>query len=481
MAASPRLFRVRLGSLSRGCRGVVATTDEARAVDSGQRPTLQMVPRTGREKGGDARIARQGPWIFRNEVANVKELRALGHTAVLANVENSEGRELGTAMCNLATGGATTVNILGRMLTDNVAVEIDSKFFATRVKRALQHREQMFPGQTYYRLINGEGDLLPGVFCDRYGDVLCLQFTSLAAELLFRSELLSAFEAVLSPRAIVVRCDARDDRLLETAEIKLPEVVRGSYAEKTEVPSENGFTFCCDLLSEGWTSGAFFAERQLRKLVACTAKQLSTSSLINKVGRGTMKGSKGNVNGRPRRGKALSIFGESSGAFCASLGFQTTSVVAQWPGSSAMAYKQHIMSLASRNNCSEFLSFQTMGQEPRLEQLGGDELLGAFDMVTLEPPALAPTYGRVEEGMRLYTAWTALAASATKPGGTLLVASRSRAMTPVKLLRCINLGVWSAKRKAQLIHRSAHAGLDFPIHAALPDTKQMQLVGLRVQ
>eukprot|EP00434_Breviolum_minutum_P008486 symbB.v1.2.007487.t1/scaffold410.1/size210127/14 len=158
-------------------------------------------------------------------------------------------------MCNLTKGGAIGVNIFGRMLTENVAMNIDVDFFKARVSRALEHRRRCGL-EDGYRLVNGEGDLLPGVLCDRYGDVLCLQFTALAAEELMREEILDALEAVLSPQAIVLRYDAREDRQLEQASIKMPEVARGQVSGRLECSTSSGFVFTADPLAQA--SNALF-------------------------------------------------------------------------------------------------------------------------------------------------------------------------------------------------------------------------------
>merc|ERR1711957_373713 len=100
-------------------------------------------------------------------------------------------------------------------------------------------------------------------------------------------------------------------------------------------------------------------------------------------------------------------------------------------------------------------------------------------IVTLEPPALAPTFGKLDDGMRQYTAWVAFAAAALKSNGLLVVVCRSRTMTADKLFRFINLGVWSAKRKATVVHRSQGAGADFPVNLSLPD-QGLQTVALRI-
>eukprot|EP00443_Scrippsiella_acuminata_P039741 CAMPEP_0115345672 /NCGR_PEP_ID=MMETSP0270-20121206/93941_1 /TAXON_ID=71861 /ORGANISM="Scrippsiella trochoidea, Strain CCMP3099" /LENGTH=163 /DNA_ID=CAMNT_0002767481 /DNA_START=214 /DNA_END=703 /DNA_ORIENTATION=+ len=116
------------------------------------------------------------------------------------------------------------------------------------------------------RLVNSEGDLLPGILCDRYDDTICVQFTSAAMECLFETHVLDALEEVLEPRAIIQRYDLHRDRQLEHAPIRAPTLARGQYTAPTVV-AEGAFSFEADLLSEGWCSGRFFEDRPLRLLL----------------------------------------------------------------------------------------------------------------------------------------------------------------------------------------------------------------------
>jgi len=413
-----------------------------------------MVARRSPERGGDARLARGVPWIFKDEAANVEELRALGRPALLANVESEQGVELGSAVCNLQKGGATgSVNILARMVADNINVNIDRGFFAQRVRRALQHREHLFGrGRPYYRLLNAEGDHLPGVLCDRYGDVLVVQFAAAAMELLFEKDILDALEEVLSPKAIIVRYDVHTDRQLELAPLRAPYVARGAYVGPTEFTEEDGFAYQVDLLEAAFSSGRLFADRPLRALL---------SSALAAGGGGPKE--------EPR---ALSLFGESLGVLAASRGCRAACAEGLGEVTSA-----RLASLARLNSCQDRLDCLRL-ERPQ-KQLLPERLLACHDVVTLEPPALAPTYGKLEEGLQQYAAWTGLAAAALRPGGLLLVVCRSRTVTAVKLLRSVNMGLWSAGRRARLVHRSVSGPGDFPVHLALPGTSEMQALALR--
>lgn len=285
---------------------------------------------------------------------------------------------------------------------------------------------------------------------------------------------MDALQAVISPRAVVVRYDARADRTLEQASIRKPHLVRGELAGPVECKDESGFVFAADLLSEGWTSGSFFEAQTLRGLLASALRALEKGPPTTSAHQRHKASAPQPVRRTPQ---VLSFFGESSGVFCAAQGAQSSCFVPAW-GFPEQA-KEALETLAARNGCSDKVTISSLSKEPNLSELRGESSC-RFDIVTLEPPPLAPTYGSVEEGARLYTAWTALAASATKPGGLLVISCRSRTMSAVRLMRCINLAVWSVGLRARLVHRSAHAGLDSPIHFALQDTNQLQTVGLRI-
>eukprot|EP00435_Cladocopium_sp_Y103_P046007 s497_g13.t1 len=225
---------------------------------------------------------------------------------------------------------------------------------------------------------------------------------------------------------------------------------------------------------QGWTTGAFFAEHKLRELLD-QSLTVTEGALPTTFSPASRRESKSRGPAGPKQ--VLSLFGESSGIYAAWRGAKVTCALLE---SEAKEPASALELLAARNQChKDDIAYITLSEEPRFDELG-NQYKSHFDIVTLEPPALAPTYGKLEEGARLYTAWSALAATACKPGGLLLVTCRSRTMSPVRLLRCINLGIWSSGLCGRLVHRSAHAGLDSPIHFALQDTNQFQLIGIRL-
>ena len=84
---------------------------------------------------------------------------------------------------------------------------IDGDFFARRLRQAYDFRRRHLSTVTSaYRIVNGEGDFLPGLIVDRYGDYLVLMPTSLA--MAQRIDVLaSTLRSLVQPKGMVLRTD----------------------------------------------------------------------------------------------------------------------------------------------------------------------------------------------------------------------------------------------------------------------------------
>ncbi|MGH7789966.1 MAG: class I SAM-dependent rRNA methyltransferase [Candidatus Binatia bacterium] len=149
-------------------------------------------------RSGKDRPVRLGhPWIFSGAIRDLDPDLAPGS---IVRVCAADGALLGVGYAN------PRCTIAVRLLT-RVDEPIDDAFIARRVAAALALRRQVVGADsTAYRLLNGEGDELPGVLVDRYDDVLVLQSLTAGAERL-KPALLAALQVTLSPRAVVERSD----------------------------------------------------------------------------------------------------------------------------------------------------------------------------------------------------------------------------------------------------------------------------------
>ena len=126
------------------------------------RPHVRLKPKS------NARAIRHGaPWVYANELVTDRRTKALA-PGTLAVLEDEGRAPLGLVAVNPGS------KIICRMLDRDASAVIDQAWFATRLTRALALRETMFDAP-YYRLIHAEGDGLPGVIIDRFGDTCVVQ------------------------------------------------------------------------------------------------------------------------------------------------------------------------------------------------------------------------------------------------------------------------------------------------------------------
>src|SRR5712692_1718659 len=110
------------------------------------------------------RIASGHPWIFSSDIAD----RNGAQPGQPVKVADQRGRPLGTAHYSFAS------QISLRMLSSQVE-EIGREFYLRRIRAAEQHRRCVVHDTDAYRVVHGEGDLLPALVVDRYAGYLVMQ------------------------------------------------------------------------------------------------------------------------------------------------------------------------------------------------------------------------------------------------------------------------------------------------------------------
>jgi len=145
------------------------------------------------------RRARSGsPWLFSNEIRMDAATKAIAAGAIV-NVRGEDGRSFGTGYFNPKS------LIAVRLLTEECDVVIDQDFFAGRLARALKLRDSLYE-KPFYRLVHAEGDHLPGLVIDRFGDTLTVQIGTAGMEKQ-RANILGALDKLLSPATVILRGD----------------------------------------------------------------------------------------------------------------------------------------------------------------------------------------------------------------------------------------------------------------------------------
>lgn len=388
------------------------------------RPTVKLRPGKGRRLGLGA------PWVFADEIAMDRRARTLPAGA-LVRLATGEGAPW-LAAFNPAS------RIAARLLDTDADAVIDADWFAARFRRALALRERLYDAP-FYRLAHAEGDGLPAVVVDRYGEAAVVQPNAAWADRLL-DPLVDGLAEATGCTTVVVNATSRM-RALEGLEERL-EVVRGRLDGPVEVPM-NGAIYLADLAT-GQKTGLYYDQRE-------------NHAFLRRIAGGAC---------------VLDVFAHVGGFGLAALAGGAESVVAVDSSAPALALAAEgarRMGVAARYEARQADAFGA------LAGLQGER----FDLVVCDPPAFAPAKQAVEAGLRAYRKLARLAAPLVVPGGVLALCSCSHAVGTDAFHAANVAGLRAAGRAGALI-RSGRAGPDHPVHAGLPETGYLKALFYRL-
>jgi 23S rRNA (cytosine1962-C5)-methyltransferase len=373
------------------------------------------------------RVASGHPWIFESDVVDKGEAEA-GAPVIVVDLR---GRPLGTAHFSAAS------QISLRLLSRSVE-EIDREFFAKRLAAAEAHRRRVVCGTDAYRVVHGEGDLLPGLVVDRYADYLVVQTLNQGMDRA-REWIVASLVEMFSPRGIV----ARNDAAVRSREA-LPLESRAIYGD---VPATvefrmNGLRLHADLL-HGQKTGAFLDQRE--NYIAAA---------------------------RFARGRALDCF-TSSGGFALHAAPVCESVEALDSSGAALA-------AAARNAALNGISNVEFREVDVFVVLAAyASARRQFDTVILDPPAFAKSRSQVEDALRGYKEINLRALRLLGPGGILVTCSCSQRVSEATFLELVAEASLDAGRQLRVVERRSQ-GLDHPILLTVPETHYLKCLILEV-
>jgi len=208
------------------------------------------------EKGKDKAVKNRHPWIFSGAVKYLPEFE----DGSLLPVRSAEGELLGTAYFN------KRCSIIGRMVSFDETpplVSVDQN-----IDRAIARRRPFFGAETNaYRLVNGEGDSIPGLVVDQYNEVLVLQVSTLGMERL-KTFVVDGLMRRLAPRSIYEKSNLPSRR--EEGLGDCQGLLSGETVESVEI-LENGLRFIVDLVRSQKT-GFYLDQRENRRLAESWAR-----------------------------------------------------------------------------------------------------------------------------------------------------------------------------------------------------------------
>ncbi len=377
-------------------------------------------------KGAD-RIHSGHPWIFSSDLLD----RGDAAPGDAVRVVDYKGQVLGVA--HYSSSSQISLRLLSRRVE-----AIDANFLRRRIQAAHEYRRRVVFESNAYRLVHAEGDLLPGLIVDRYGEWLVLQLLNQGMDR-FVNEIVAVLEELLSPKGIL----ARNDAAVRSKE-QLPlekRVLAGDVPERAQIQM-NGFICEADLFG-GQKTGVFLDQRENYRRVR-----------------------------RYAHGRALDCF-TGTGGFALPLASVCNSVHAIDSSSAALDMAK---TNAALNNLSN-ITFQQAEVLDYLPHLAASRT--AFDIVVLDPPSFTKSRSGVEGAARGYKEVNLRSLQLLQTGGVLVSCSCSHHMSEAHLLEIVASAALDCGKQLRVLERRTQSQ-DHPILLTVPETHYLKCLILEV-
>lgn len=389
----------------------------------GGRPAVAIVA-----KRGALRVSRGHPWVFRSDVDTLPNA-----PAGIVRVLGVTGAELGWALWS------PTSEISLRFIERDALQAPDAAWWHSRIAAAIQRRSELNATNSAYRLVHGEGDGLPSLIVDRYGDFLVVQLLS-AGLAAWQDTIVESLVELTGCKGIV----ARHDVAVRERE-GLPREVRLVFGEvpRTIVVHEAGVKFLAAPW-DGQKTGAFLDQRDNRILVGARA-----------------------------RGRALDCFAYH-GSFALHMAHRADSVLAIDSSKPALMRAQENAALNGFANVgtTEGDAFDVLRDAYKM----GDR----FDTIVVDPPAFAKTRAALPGALRGYKDINLQAMKLLAPGGVIFSASCSHHLSKALFLEMLQEAAADSGRRLALVATTGQS-IDHPEIITIPETGYLKGALLQAQ
>lgn len=386
------------------------------------------------KKGKEESLLRGHPWVFSGAIASIEGDPDEGD---VVRVVSHEGKIMG---CGHFQIGSISV----RMLEFGVE-SLPSDHYMRRLANAFSMREAlglMRDDNDCYRLVHGEGDFLPGLVIDVYGDTAVMQAHSPGMHFA-RHELADAL--TLLPEARIRNVYYKSETTLPYKAHLDPENEYLTGRFDGNIALENGLKFNIDWM-KGQKTGFFLDQRDNRSLLE---KYAAGRKVLN------MFCYTGGFSVYAMRGGALSVDSVDSSAKAAAL----------TDANIALNFED-----TSRHRTFAQDAFQFLAEMEK----------DSYDLIVLDPPAFAKHRGALKNGLIGYRKLNAKALEKIKPGGILFTFSCSQVMSREQFRLAVFTAATLARRKVRILHQLTQPA-DHPIDICHPEGEYLKGLVLYVE
>lgn len=379
-------------------------------------------------KRGALRLQRGHPWVFRSDVDTRPNV-----AAGVVEVRGVDGVSLGWALWSPLS------EISLRLIERGAEPRPDAAWWHARIATALKKRDHLADNNSAYRLIHGEGDGLPSLVVDKYGEFLVVQLLS-AGLVAHQDAIIESLRELTGCQGILARHDvAAREREGLTRDVQL------LYGDVPQVVAvhEHGVQFFAAPW-DGQKTGAFLDQRDNRVLV-----------------------------GAHTRGRALDCFAYH-GSFALHMAQRATEVLAVDSSKPALARALENAALNKFENVRTHSgdAFDVM----RDWYKAGDR----FETIVVDPPAFAKTRGALQGALRGYKDINLQAMKLLAPQGMLFSASCSHHLSKTLFLGMLQEAAADSGRRF-VLRAMTGQGVDHPEIITIPETGYLKGALLEAQ
>ena len=389
-------------------------------------PTITL--RRGKEESLD----RFHPWVFSGAIGRLPE-----------NLEEGDLVRIVTSDCRVIGVGHYQIGSIAVRVLAFDDIEIDDAFYRTSIERAAALRRALGlqrPDNTAYRLVHGEGDFLPGLVVDVYGDTAVVQAHSpgmhyarhtVAQALVDVAGITNVYYKSETTLPYKARLDPVNDYLI------------GRATDCTAL--ENGLRFNIDWL-RGQKTGFFVDQRDNRSLLEHYSRGRRVLNMFCYTG---------GFSVYALRGGAVKVDSVDSSAKAISL---TEANVAMnfGPDAPHSAYAVD--------------AFKYLDSTPE----------GSYDLIVLDPPAFAKHRNALRNALRGYQRLNAAGIAKVAPGGIVFTFSCSQAVSREQFRLAVFSAAAQTGRRVRILHQLTQPA-DHPVNIYHPEGEYLKGLILYVE
>lgn len=371
-------------------------------------------------------------WVFSNEIGHAEGTVSAGE---IVDIFSAGKMFLGRGFYN--PHSLISVRILTRH--DEI---IDENFISKRIETAQKFRNSVVPDETFYRLIFGESDFLPGLVVDRYENCFVIQSYCLGMDILL-SQIIEGLKNSFKVDSIVLKNDS-SLRTLENLKEEI-RVIEGNPDFPISISQKwrsEMIRFMVHPL-EGQKSGFFFDQRENRERLSDDSEGKIVLDCFSYTG--------------------------GFGIYAAKAGAKEVTCVDSSENACSMMKKNfelnHVQGSVIHDDVFDLLlRFQ---KEKR-----------KFDIIVLDPPAFAKSKKNLFGALRKYRQLNEFALSLLTQDGVLFSCSCSHHVNRADFLKMIGEAAFRVKRTVRLIEMRG-ASKDHPVLPSMPETEYLKCAILR--